>query len=168
MRGTDILFPRPRLNKIVPGDQDEMDLQLVCRGDPSPMRVKLMISKGCQHINDYKPRSGTVPLYEFGDLQTLLLREVDDMPLKDLEFRSPEGPLAKKRLGRFKEMLTAHSKIGKRKMREFRYNSYSQTYILVSSDGELMCLRAKNEYIDAYTHIDLQGHRRGLRLSFTV
>ena len=124
-----------------------------------------MVSEGCPHVNGYKPPSCTVPLYDFVELQTLLLREVDDKPLRDLQFRTPEGPIAKKLVERFRfrEMMT-RSKNGKRKMGEFRFNAETQTYILhmlVSSDGEEMCLRAKHVYNAAYVYIPVfEGERK--------
>ena len=91
------MFPRPRLNSIAPDDATSiMDLQIACHPDIVPISVKMMISKGCPVISDYTPQRGAVPLYEFCELQTLLLREVDDMSLKELQFRTPQGPLAKK------------------------------------------------------------------------
>ncbi|CAK9056057.1 Transposon Ty4-J Gag-Pol polyprotein, partial [Durusdinium trenchii] len=70
-----------------------MDLQIACHPDIVPISVKMMISKGCPVISDYTPQRGAVPLYEFCELQTLLLREVDDMSLKELQFRTPQGPI---------------------------------------------------------------------------
>ena len=94
-----------------------------------------------------------VHYYYFCELETLVMRNIDDMRVRDVVIRNPEGPMAKQLLKRFNQI--ARSKIGKRQVGEFR-DSNSETYILhilVSSDGGELCLRAKNVYDAAYIPI---------------
>ena len=156
MQDAETLFPLPRLKSSVPDNVigGLMELQITCHAVDAPYSVKMMISKGAPLVRGYTPPKNTVPLYDFCELQALLLREVDDLPLIDLQFRAPEGPLAKKFLKCFRHMVQSNSKLKKRKMREFRRDSACRAYImhlLITSDGMDMCLRAKNVYDNMYT-----------------
>ena len=153
MQGTDLIFPCPRLSKLVPGDVDATELQLVRRRDTPPLHVKMVVGKPCPHTYNYQPPAGTSPLYEFCELQTLLLTDSDERLLRDLDFRIPEGPVAKKLLERFYEMIRINKKVGKRKLGEFRKDSRASCYIihvLVSPDLKGLCLRAKMVYETPY------------------
>jgi len=68
-----------------------------------------------------------VHYYYFCELETLVMRNIDDMRVRDVVIRNPEGPMAKQLLKRFNQI--ARSKIGKRQVGEFR-DSNSETYIL--------------------------------------
>eukprot|EP00435_Cladocopium_sp_Y103_P006424 s5487_g2.t1 len=156
MQGPEIVFPLPRLNGIVPESTGPLDLQVALHEDLGvPFSVKMMISKGGPRVHGYTPPMGTVPLYNFCELETLLLHEVDDKALKDLELRNPEGPLAKRLLGCFLRLI--RSKVGKRKLGEFRDDATTRTYILhmliaTDEDGMTsMSLRAKSVYNNMYT-----------------
>eukprot|EP00435_Cladocopium_sp_Y103_P072876 s373_g41.t1 len=154
MQDSEIVFPQPPSIALSLKAPAAVALH---EGNDVPFSVKMMISKGGSHVRGYTPPMGTVPMYDFCELQTLLLREVDDKALKDLEFRSPEGPLAKKLLGCFTHLIRSQSKIGKRRMGEFRYDATTRTYILhmlvsTGDDGTtFMSLRAKNVYNKMYT-----------------
>jgi len=157
MQGSDVIFPCSRFSKMVPANVDAMELQVVRRQDIPPVHVKMVVGKGCLSTRDYQPQAGT-PLYEFCELQTLLLAEADGKLLRDLEFRTPEGPMAKKLLNRFHEILRANPKIGKRKLGEFRRDEHARSYIihvLVSSDGQDLCLRAKLVYEAPYVVVSV-------------
>lgn len=146
---------------MVPAIEDAVDLQVVRRQDNPSMNMKMVIGKACPSAREYHPRTGIAPLYEFCKLQTLLLAEADGRLLRDLEFRAPEGPMAKKLLYRFREILGASPKIGERKPGEFRKDGCARSYIihaLVSSDGTELCLRAKLVYV---CHGASLGSRRG-------
>ena len=158
MQGSDVIFPCSRLSKMVPANVYAMELQVVRRQDIPPVHVKMVVGKGCLSTRDYQPQAGTAPLYEFCELQTLLLAEADGKLLRDLEFRTPEGPMAKKLLNRFHEILRANPKIGKRKLGEFRRDEHARSYIihvLVSSDGQDLCLRAKLVYEAPYVVVSV-------------
>ena len=107
-------------------------------------------------VSTYRPQPSTSPLYDFCELQTLMLRNLDRVPLRDVDLRCPDGPLAKRLRQRFYEMLQCNVKLGKRTLSEFRADESTSTYylhVLVSSDAQRMTLRAKLLYDPVYLRV---------------
>ena len=137
-----VVFPRPRLNQRFPVHGPEVVLKLITSNDPPPVNIRVVIGKAA-------PQPGTSPLYEFCELQTLMLRDLDQVGLRDLDLRCPDSPLAKQLRQRFYEMLRCNVKLGKQTLSEFRADQPTSTYnihVLVSSDGQRLALRAKLLY----------------------
>ena len=88
----------------------------------------IVIGKAPGIPTDYRPQPGTSPLYEFCELQTLMLRDLDQVGLRDLDLRCPDSPLAKQLRQRFYEMLRCNVKLGKRALSEFRADESTSTY----------------------------------------
>jgi len=64
----------------------------------------IVIGKAPGTPTDYRPQPGTSPLYEFCELQTLMLRDLDQVQLRDVDLRCPDSPLVKQLRQRFYEM----------------------------------------------------------------
>lgn len=121
MRGSELIFPCPRLSKMGPANEDAVDLQ-------STNEHEDCYSQGMsKHPRIYHPQAGTAPLCGFCELQTILPARL----LRDLEFLTPEGPMAKKLSDRFREILSANLKTGKRKLGEFCKDGYVRSYIIM-------------------------------------
>ena len=124
--------PAARLNQRFPVHGPEVVLKLITSNDPPPVNIRVVIGKAA-------PQPGTSPLYEFCELQTLMLRDLDQVGLRDLDLRCPDSPLAKQLRQRFYEMLRCNVKLGKQTLSEFRADQPTSTYnihVLVSSDGQ--------------------------------
>jgi hypothetical protein len=83
LQGNEIIFPKPRLMQRVPDKSKEsIILEVVTLREP-PVNVKLVVGKGAHVVgrDGYKPQPKTAPLYEFVELQTLLLRPDADKML---------------------------------------------------------------------------------------
>ena len=93
-----VVFPRLRLNQRFPVHGPEVVLKLITSNHPPPANIRVVIGKAA-------PQPGTSPLYEFCELQTLMLRDLDQVGLRDLDLRCPDSPLAKQLRQRFYEML---------------------------------------------------------------
>ena len=101
----------------------------------------------------YRPQPSTSPPYDFCELQTLMLRNLDQVQLRDVDLRCPDSPLANHLRQRFYEMLQCNVKLGKRMLSEFCADKSTSTYylhVLVSSDGQRLTLRAKLLYDPVY------------------
>ena len=131
-------------------------LKLVTSNQPPPVNIRVVIGKGAATSATYRPQPSTSPLYDFCELQTLMLRNLDRVQLKDVDLRCPDGPLAKRLRQRFYEMLHCNVKLGKRMLSEFRADESTSTYylhVLVSSDGQRLTLRAKLLYDPVYLRV---------------
>ena len=151
-----VAFPRPRLSQLVPAHGPEIVLKLITRNDPPPVNIRVVIGKAAATSAAYRPQPSTSPLYDFCELQTLMLRNLDRVQLKDVDLRCPDGPLAKRLRQRFYEMLHCNVKLGKRMLSEFRADESTSTYylhVLVSSDGQRLTLRAKLLYDPVYLRV---------------
>ena len=151
-----VVFPRPRLSQLVPSDGSDIVLKLVTSNQPPPVNIRVVIGKGAATSATYRPQPSTSPLYDFCELQTLMLRNLDRVQLKDVDLRCPDGPLAKRLRQRFYEMLHCNVKLGKRMLSEFRADESTSTYylhVLVSSDGQRLTLRAKLLYDPVYLRV---------------
>lgn len=154
VEGETVVFPQPRLSQRVTAE-GPLVLKLLTSSEPPPVHIRVVIGKAAGGCQDYTPPLGTSPLYEFCELQTLMLRDLDRVQLRELDLRSPEGPVAKQLLGRFREMLGRNGKLGKRTLNEFRAGSTSAYYlhVLVSSDGQRLGLRAKLLHDPVYLRV---------------
>ena len=152
--GETVVFPRPRLTQRVPA-QDSLVLKVLTSDEPPPVHIRVLVGKAAAGSRDYRLQPGTSPLYEFCELQTLMLRDLDRVQLREIDLRSPQGPLAKEVLRRFYEMLQSNTKLGKRTLDEFREEATStyNLHILVSSDGQRLALRAKMMYDPVYLRL---------------
>ncbi|CAL1157439.1 unnamed protein product [Cladocopium goreaui] len=151
-----VVFPRPRLSQLVPSDGSDIVLKLVTSNQPPPVNIRVVIGKGAATSATYRPQPSTSPLYDFCELQTLMLRNLDRVQLKDVDLRCPDGPLAKRLRQCFYEMLHCNVKLGKRMLSEFRADESTSTYylhVLVSSDGQRLTLRAKLLYDPVYLRV---------------
>ena len=119
---------------------------MITSNDPPPVNIRVVIGKAAATSAAYSPQPGTSPLYEFCELQTLMLRNLDQVQLRDVDLRCPDSPLAKKLRQRFYDMLRYNVKLGKRTLPEFRPDQSTSTYnihVLVSSDGQRwFCVRS--------------------------
>ena len=144
-----VVFPRPRLNQYVSDHEPEVVLKLVTSNDPLPVNIRVVVGKAAAAATECRPQPGTSPLYDFCELQTLMLRNLDTVQLKDVDLRCPDSLMAKQLRQRFYEMLRRNVKLGKRTLSEFRTDQLSPTYnihVLVSADGQRLVLRAKLLY----------------------
>ena len=123
------MFPRPRLSQLVPSDGSDIVLKLVTSNQPPPVNIRVVIGKGAATSATYRPQPSTSPLYDFCELQTLMLRNLDRVQLKDVDLRCPDGPLAKRLRQRFYEMLHCNVKLGKQMLSEFRADESTSTYL---------------------------------------
>ena len=129
---------------------------MITSNDPPPVNIRVVIGKAAATSAAYSPQPGTSPLYEFCELQTLMLRNLDQVQLRDVDLRCPDSPLAKQLRQRFYEMLRCNVKLGKRTLSEFRADQSTSTYnihVLVSSDGQRLALRAKLLYDPIYLRV---------------
>ena len=85
-----VVFPRPRLSQLVPSDGSDIVLKLVTSNQPPPVNIRVVIGKGAATSATYRPQPSTSPLYDFCELQTLMLRNLDRVQLKDVDLRCPE------------------------------------------------------------------------------
>ena len=141
-----VVFPRPRLSQLVPAHGPDIVLKLITSNDPPPVNIRVVIGKAAATSAAYRPQPGTSLHYEFCELQTLMLRNLDQVQLRDVDLRCPDSPLAKHLRQRFYEMLRRNVKPGKQRLSEFRADESTSTYylhVLVSSDGQRLALRAK-------------------------
>ena len=151
-----VVFPRPRLSQLVPSDGSDIVLKLITSNEPPPVNIRVVIGKAAATSATYRPQPSTSPLYDFCELQTLMLRNLDRVQLRDVDLRCPDGPLAKRLRQRFYEMLQCNVKLGKRTLSEFRADESTSTYylhVLVSSDAQRMALRAKLLYDPVYLRV---------------
>ena len=151
-----VVFPRPRLSQLVPSDGSDIVLKLITSNEPPPVNIRVVIGKAAATSATYRPQPSTSPLYDFCELQTLMQRNLDRVPLRDVDLRCPDGPLAKRLRQRFYEMLQCNVKLGKRTLSEFRADESTSTYylhVLVSSDAQRMTLRAKLLYDPVYLRV---------------
>ena len=151
-----VVFPRPRLSQLVPSDGFDIVLKLITSNEPPPVNIRVVIGKAAATSATYRPQPSTSPLYDFCELQTLMLRNLDRVQLRDVDLRCPDGPLAKRLRQRFYEMLHCNVKLGKRTLSEFRADESTSTYylhVLVSSDGQRLTLRAKLLYDPVYLRV---------------
>ena len=123
-----VVFPRPRLSQRVPAHGPEVVLKLLTSNDPPPVNIRVVIGKAAATSAAYRPQPGTSPLQEFCELQTLMLRNLDQVQLRDVDLRCPDSPLAKQLRQRFYEMLRCNVKLGKRALSEFRADESTSTY----------------------------------------
>ena len=134
-----VAFPQPRLSQLVPAHGPEIVLKLITSNNPPPVNIRVVIGKAAATSAAYRPQPSTSPLYDFCELQTLMLRNLDQVQLRDVDLRCPDSPLAKHLRQRFYEMLGRNVKLGKRTLSEFRADASTSTYnihVLVSSDGQ--------------------------------
>ena len=85
-----------------------------------------------------------------------MLRNLDQVQLRDVDLRCPDSPLAKKLRQRFYDMLRCNVKLGKRTLSEFCPDESTPTYsihVLASSDGQRLALRAKLLYDPIYLRV---------------
>ena len=151
-----VVFPRPRLNQCVSEHEPEVVLKLVTSNDPPPVNIRVVVGKAAAAATECRPQPGTSPLYDFCELQTLMLRNLDTVQLKDVDLRCPDSLMAKQLRQRFYEMLRRNVKLGKRTLSEFRTDQLSPTYnihVLVSADGQRLVLRAKLLYDPVYLRV---------------
>ena len=151
-----VVFPRPKLTHRVPAHRPEVVLKLIASNDPPPVNIRVVIGKAAATSAAYRPQPGTSPLYEFCELQTLMLRNLHQVQLRDVDLRCPDSPLAKKLRQRFYDMLRCKVKLGKRTLPEFRPDQSTSTcniHVLVSSDGQRLALRAKFLYDPIYLRV---------------
>ena len=151
-----VVFRRPRLSQLVPSNGSDIVLKLITSNEPPPVNIRVVIGKAAATSATYRPQPSTSPLYDFCELQTLMLRNLDRVPLRDVDLRCPDGPLAKRLRQRFYEMLQCNVKLGKRTLSEFRADESTSTYylhVLVSSDAQRMTLRAKLLYDPVYLRV---------------
>ena len=140
-----MVFPRPRLSQCVPAHGPEVVLKLITSNDPPPVNIRVVIGTAAATSAAYRPQPGTSPLYDFYKLQTLMLRNLDQVQLRDVDLQCPDSPLAKKLRQRFYDMLRCNVKLGKRTLSEFHPDESTSTYtihVLVYSDGQRLALRA--------------------------
>ena len=133
-------------------------LKLVTSNDPPPVNIRVVVGKAAAAATECRPQPGTSPLYDFCELQTLMLRNLDTVQLKDVDLRCPDSLMAKQLRQRFYEMLRRNVKLGKRTLSEFRTDQLSPTYnihVLVSVDGQRLVLRAKLLYDPVYLRVHL-------------
>ena len=84
---------------VAPGNGNLLEVQIVVCQDTPQVSVKVVAGKAFTNPHRfYTPQPATWPLYEVCELQTIMLRDVSSLHLKDLVLRAPEGPLAKKLL----------------------------------------------------------------------
>ena len=120
------------------------------------MNIRVVVGKAAAAATEYRPQPGTSPLYDFCELQTLMLRNLDTVQLKDVDLRCPDSLMAKQLRQRFYEMLRRNVKLGKRTLSEFWTGQFSPTYnihVLVSADGQRLVLRAKLLYDPVYLRV---------------
>ena len=151
-----MVFPRPRLSQCILAHGPEVVLKLTTSNDPPPVNIRVVIGKAAATSVAYRPQPGTSPLYEFWELQALMLRNLDQVQLRDVDLRCPDSPLAKKLRQRFYDMLRCNVKLGKRTLSEFCPDESTPTYsihVLASSDGQRLALRAKLLYDPIYLRV---------------
>ncbi|CAL1160393.1 unnamed protein product [Cladocopium goreaui] len=141
---------------LVPSHGSDIVLKLITSNEPPPVNIRVVIGKAAATSATYRPQPSTSPLYDFCELQILMLGNLDRVQLRDVDLRCPDSPLAKRLRQRFYEMLHCNVKLGKRTLSEFRADESSSTYylhVLVSSDGQRLTLRAKLLYDPVYLHV---------------
>ena len=79
LEGDLVLFPRPKLSQRVSADGPCVILKLITSNDPPPVNIRVVIGKAAATTRDYRPQPATSPLYEFCELQTLRLRDLDSV-----------------------------------------------------------------------------------------
>ena len=72
---------RPRLSQRVPVHGPEVVLKLITSNDPPPVNIRVVVGKAAATSAAYRPQPGTSPLQEFCELQTLMLRNLDQVQL---------------------------------------------------------------------------------------
>ena len=72
-----VVFPRPRLSQLVPSDGSDIVLKLITSNEPPPVNIRVVIGKAAATSATYRPQPSTSPLYDFCELQTLMLRNLD-------------------------------------------------------------------------------------------
>ena len=87
-----VAFPRPRLSQLVPAHGLEIVLKLITSNDPPPANIRVVIGKAAATSAAYRPQPSTSPLYDFCELQTLMLRNLDQVQLRDVDLRCPDSP----------------------------------------------------------------------------
>ena len=78
-----MVFPRPKLTHRVPAHRPEVVLKLITSNDPPPVNIRVVIGKAAATSVAYRPQPGTSPLYEFWELQALMLRNLDQVQLRE-------------------------------------------------------------------------------------
>ncbi|CAL1164614.1 unnamed protein product [Cladocopium goreaui] len=105
---------------LVPSHGPDIVLKLITSNDPPLVNIRVVIGKAAATSAAYRPQPSTSPLYDFCELQTLMLRNLDQVQLRDVDLRCPDSPLANHLRQRFYEMLQCNVKLGKRTLSEFR------------------------------------------------
>ena len=77
-----VVFPRPRLSQLVPSHGPDIVLKLITSNDPPPVNIRVVIGKAAATSAAYRPQPSTSPLYDFCELQTLMLRNLDQVQLR--------------------------------------------------------------------------------------
>ena len=101
-------------------DGSDIVLKLITSNEPPPVNIRVVIGKAAATSATYRPQPSTSPLYDFCELQTLMLRIWIGCHWETLIFGAQTGPLAKRLRQRFYEMLQCNVKLGKRTLSEFR------------------------------------------------
>ena len=68
-----VVFPRPRLSQLVPSRGPDIVLKLITSNHPPPVNIRVVIGKAAATSAAYRPQPSTSPLYDFCELQTLIL-----------------------------------------------------------------------------------------------
>ena len=147
----EVICPRPRLSAMVPKSAS-LELQVILGQEPCAC-VRVIVGKSCLCPDNSKQPPGTAPLYEFCELRTPLMRDPNDLLLRDLILHSPRGPMAKKVREKLEALLRACPKLGKRQLAEFRGKEGLPEFglhLLVSPDGGGLALRAKTMHHPRY------------------
>ena len=142
----EVVFPRARLSAIVPEEAEGLQLQVII-GHEAPPSIRVVVGKAST-----TEIPGTSPLYKMCELQTPMLGNTENILLRDVMLRRPQGTIAAKVLERYHHIVKA-PKLGKRHLSEFKKDLEAPDRILhipVSSDGETLALRAKMVHDPAY------------------
>ena len=58
--------------------------EALCTFDRNFVDIRVVIGKAAAAATDYRPQPGTSPLYELCKLQTLMLRDLDQVQLREV------------------------------------------------------------------------------------